>query len=114
MKPDQIKAILGRLGAATPGPWEKAVDDHGPRVGFEVGIWVPGVGEFGEWVIENVTSERPETDAEFIAHAREDVPALLDEVQRLRAGAASALDALERGENNKGGAILAALLRGDI
>ena len=72
-----LDAIEARVNAATPGPW-----------------WVEQVGDFGDKsaVIECVRwrgylntlhlGEDTPT-AEFIAHAREDVPALVAEVRRL-------------------------------
>ena len=78
-----LDAIEARVNAATPGPW-----------------WVEQVGDFGveSAVIECVRwrgylntlhlGEDTPT-AEFIAHAREDVPALVAEVRRLTAEAAT-------------------------
>lgn len=64
-----LAAIRARTEAATAGPWEAD--------GVEGNLNAPGirVAEFLSW---------PEADAQFIAHAREDVPALLAEVERLR------------------------------
>lgn len=106
MNAEQIKAILRRLGAST-GP--RLISGHKSWAGEN-----PVLTEEGHPVAICGEGDQAKADAEFFAHARSDVPDLIGEVQRLRAGAASALDALERGENNKGGAILAALLRGDI
>ena len=78
-----LDAIEARVNAATPGPW-----------------WVEQVGDFGDKsaVIECVRwrgylntlhlGEDTPT-AEFIAHAREDVPALVAEVRRLTVEAAT-------------------------
>ena len=83
-----LDAIEARVNAATPGPW-----------------WVEQVGDFGDKsaVIECVRwrgylntlhlGEDTPT-AEFIAHAREDVPALVAEVRSLRAKVA-AVEAVE-------------------
>ncbi len=85
-----LDSIKARCEAATPGPWrwwdaselrslvfedDPHLDDlSAPIVGE------PIMGGFGEpeWDISVA-------DAEFIAHAREDVPALVAEVKRLRA-----------------------------
>ena len=92
MTEEQLQAIEERANAATPGPWDNrgdivkdiafeddvifyAADSMGPHI------------ESGDWQTA-VTQMR--TDAAFIAHAREDVPALIAEVRALR----SKLDAV--------------------
>jgi hypothetical protein len=59
-----LDAIEARYEAATPGPWrvEKS--------------WVVGGKGRGEWNVACVAGEPPR-DADFIAHARTDIPALL-------------------------------------
>lgn len=64
----QLNQIKIRADAATPGPWDVDDDD-----GFVI---VPGVAD--------MCAARDERDRAFIANARTDIPALLDEVQRLR------------------------------
>lgn len=77
------EAMRRRAEAATPGPW--SISQY-PQSAF---VHAGGGGTFGP-------ARKP--DAEFIAHARTDVPALLDalgaaeaEVDRLRAVLASAV-----------------------
>ncbi|WP_060210221.1 hypothetical protein [Sporosarcina koreensis] len=68
---EQLEAIRERAEAATEGPWKNF--DGGYIVGgSEIAV--------GEVVAE---AER-DADAEFIAHAREDIPALLAEVERMQ------------------------------
>jgi hypothetical protein len=74
MTPEQLAAIKARADAATPGPWESAT----------TGVWSDIEGDL--WVAD--TSH--DYDAAFIAHAREDVPALLAEVDKWRARAEKA------------------------
>ncbi|MEV5443521.1 hypothetical protein AB0N23_13430 [Streptomyces sp. NPDC052644] len=77
---DRIAAIQARNAAATKGPW--CTDSWEIYQGSE---YLPGISS---WVGECCRSEDPEqalADAEFIAHARDDVPWLLAEVERLRA-----------------------------
>ena len=71
---DPIKA---REAAATPGPWK--VVDPGYRVAVDDGTGFLVANTF------MAPSSRDLPDARFIAHARTDVPALLAEVERLRA-----------------------------
>lgn len=69
---ERLVEIRGREKAASDGPW--AVQDKGA---------IPLIyGPDGERVAKVIDHQE---DAAFIAHAREDIPALLDEVERLRA-----------------------------
>jgi hypothetical protein len=70
---DQIEA---RLRAAAPGPWKSFVEgrDHTSGSSF---IATPG----SDIELAGATT----ADQDFIAHARQDLPRLLDEVRRLRA-----------------------------
>jgi hypothetical protein len=72
-----LDAIEARANAATPGPWE-----HGERC-----VWQAGMLNTAEIAVDCEHGNggiRRHADAEFIAHARTDVPALLAEVKRLR------------------------------
>lgn len=86
MKPD-IEAIRGRCDASTPGPWrvdgstyDEDCNEHLAPYGLEGPnerlIWSSGGGEYAH----------PDmATAQFIAHARTDIPALLayiDELER--------------------------------
>ena len=92
-----LEAIRKREAAATKGPWtsEKHADFCG-----ESGLGVIAVHEGNEngtptrglvaWLTTNLGAtfdDIPECEAngDFIAHARADVPALLAEIDRLRA-----------------------------
>jgi len=90
-----IESIEARANAATPGPWVRIGDSIGADVkkctcgvprsvyGHESGCGIDGPLITGAAI----------PDAEFIAAAREDVPALVAEVERLRAIEVEALDA---------------------
>lgn len=86
MTKEQIDAIASRAAAAERGPWEvtNGGDNEtstfidGPEGDVLIRDW-RGSGYLSE---EYVWVEEP--NAEFIAHAREDIPALLAEVERLR------------------------------
>ena len=94
-----LDAIRARADAATQGPWWAW--DRG--VGFEIAVGAPA--EDGRPVDRLPDAMRTDIgrreDAEFIAAARTDVPALLDEIEALRSvvEAAAAIVALlkERG-----------------
>ncbi|MEV6737917.1 hypothetical protein AB0N14_13680 [Streptomyces sp. NPDC051104] len=78
--PLNLDAIEARANAATPGPW--MADGH------EIYGSGCGVLDIEQWKAETLRIEDPEgakADAEFMAHARTDVPALAAEIRRLRA-----------------------------
>ena len=67
--PVDLEAIAARAAAATGGPWR--VGPQNPSY-----VWADSTGDD---VTDTVNCTE---DATFIAHAREDVPALLDLVRR--------------------------------
>lgn len=92
MPQEQLDSIREREWAAAEGPWAPWLDQDGQphmqgrlMVGVAAGVipdgetWVEGPG-VNNPVAETYTPE----DRVFIAHAREDIPALLAEVERLR------------------------------
>lgn len=76
MTDTELAAIRERCEAATEGPWEKITERW-------LGVWqdIRVVAFDGKYTICGDTAI---ADAEFIAAARTDVPALLDEVERMR------------------------------
>src|SRR5690349_8747400 len=72
-----IEGIRQRVNAATPGPWYAW--DRG--VGYMIALDPDGDRVLPEAMRTDLARAG---DAEFIAKARSDVPALLDEVERLR------------------------------
>jgi len=77
MTQEQLDAIQARVDGATGGPWGCYGD--GAHEVFDAGEYSDGDrGEVVAAVIDKLS------DAVFIAEAREDIPALLAEVQRLR------------------------------
>lgn len=81
--PPDLGAIEARANAASRGPWEH---------GMEYEQQDPGDYVSTAWGGIVVCSDQAPTpaDAEFIAHAREDVPTLAAEVRRLRAALSAA------------------------
>src|SRR5438552_15852649 len=96
-----LTAIRGRAAAATSGPWHvrRLDEDHAMNLVAISTTPDDGVGErwpdfdYGEIVAATLVQEpryasiadaRWDGNAAFIAHAREDVPNLLDEIERLR------------------------------
>lgn len=70
MNQEQLNAIKERVAKATSGPWEYDNEERG--------IWNNG----GFNYLGTVTLSH--IDADFIANAREDMPALIAEIERLR------------------------------
>lgn len=89
MRDLDLAAIRARADAATRGPWYTGIGDRHWSDGVEyVPVAVDDAREVDVALIrvcdDGSYSPAVET-AEFIAHARTDVPALCDEVDRLRA-----------------------------
>lgn len=90
MTQEQLDAIQARVDGATGGPWGCYGD--GAHEVFDAGEYSDGDrGEVVAAVIDKLS------DAVFIAEAREDIPALLAEVERLRALTTVDDDMVERG-----------------
>lgn len=89
MTEERIAEIRGREKAATQGPWRAKceileADECGNATAEMTYVSTNDKGIcilYGRGHDDANTQE----DATFIAHAREDIPALLDEVERLRA-----------------------------
>lgn len=97
---ERIQQIQARVDAATEGPWNH--HDFGYAGEQEPSIIAIHQGAFdwqsirdGHRVAFTDWAQQPCQDADFIAHARSDIPALLAEVERLTAEVA---DCAERNE----------------
>ena len=83
---DRLDQIEARADAATEGPWEKrTVNGWGMVVSYSTDAMIQLVAEFRH-------KERDLNDAEFIAHARTDVPELVEAVRRRDAALRAVLD----------------------
>lgn len=78
MNAEQLNAIKERAAKATPGPW---------KYSEQYGYLAPIIPHQSVAVICNEISRND--DAEFLASCREDVPALVAEVERLQISDAS-------------------------
>lgn len=80
-----LDAIRARADAASPYPWLAATDNGRKNgIGIVGQLSKRGTGQ-AIAVFAGPNSSQRNADAEFTAHAREDVPALVAEVERLRA-----------------------------
>lgn len=73
-----LAEIKAREQATTPGPWEEKTNRH-PQCNGEPWGWISGSSGNITW-----SGYIGKTNADFIAHARTDIPALLAEVERLK------------------------------
>lgn len=83
-----LEAIKERVARATEGSWEVVKSD---KKGVQIGTtWAHPQIKAAVAVVttakslKGVTTYIKDDDAQFIAHARQDVPALIAEVERLR------------------------------
>lgn len=107
---EQLRDIEARANAATPGPWTyDRTEEEGDRCVYSEpdGKWIANVGN---WLRQNLirfldgeslpgwkpstadieralknTYDADDADCIFIAHAREDIPRLLDHIRELEA-----------------------------
>ena len=87
-----LDLIESRANAAAPGPWRR----EGAEILNDAALR-PNVDEAGDgiWIYDE--GGHAEADAEFIAHARQDVPRLIAEIKRLR----STVDAARCGSSTR-------------
>lgn len=92
-----LAPIKAREQAATPGPW------HGDRYDGTLKYKLRGANNAIVLVVEHKScdfgfiGENGDADEEFVIHARTDMPALLAEVERLRAEVAALVNDAELG-----------------
>ena len=72
---DEIVEMRKRVSEATPGPWVSFVEAREKYSGSDV---IRTAGE------DIYLSGATVADQDFIAHARQDLPKVLDELERLR------------------------------
>lgn len=89
MNKQDLDAIREREAKATPGPWErwhKGMEFIGGTVEFNVGdnCIMTNNGGPNRRGQRNICPVFQDDDAEFIAHARTDIPLLLAEIDRLQ------------------------------
>ncbi|WP_255951610.1 hypothetical protein [Streptomyces odontomachi] len=97
LTPEREQEIRTRAEAATPGPWCTDLWEIYQGAEYEPGL--------SSWVGETCRAEDPDgarADAAFIAGAREDVPALLAEIDRLRAQRRYLIGQLQRKDAKSG------------
>lgn len=99
MTDEEAQAIKARADATTPGPWVISGDLTVYSAAEAVTTMEWASDDTDDTDLPPYTLEQHTADAAFIAHAREDIPALLAEVAAWRKLAAQAYtDILEYGE----------------
>ena len=81
MSQEYLNAIKERVAKATTGPWD--INRNSDDDVFVTDIWFDGE-DGGHVEIHGDTVASSIYNAEFIAHAREDVPMLIEEIEKLR------------------------------
>lgn len=76
----ELDGIRQRCDAATPGPWKSFVEGRDHTSGSSFIMTGDGANRGSDIELYGATT----ADQDFIAHAREDIPRLLDEIARLR------------------------------
>lgn len=76
----QLVDIADRAADATTGPWESDGAEINQALPGAPGVWVGWIGE-----TLNIDDPQSNANAAFVAHARQDVPALLRLVESMRA-----------------------------
>ena len=115
MTDEELNEIKSRVEKAVPGPWQYDGMHYEITAPYshKSGAFGPG-DRTGYWVIVSECRSRPDGPYEcdqfghefdptfdFIAHAREDVPALIAEIERLRTGIHDAMQACKNGGGDK-------------
>ncbi|MFN0247584.1 MAG: hypothetical protein ACKV2T_11915 [Kofleriaceae bacterium] len=81
MTENELVAIEARCSAARPGPWVSFIEgrDHTSGSSFIM------VGPEGARDSDIELTGATDADQDFIAHARQDIPRLVEEIRRMRA-----------------------------
>jgi type II secretory pathway component PulJ len=78
-----LEEIRKRTECARPGPWKSYIEGRDHEAGSN---YIQVSDNNQEMSTLEFSGKVTEADQDFIAHAREDIPALLSEIERLKAG----------------------------
>jgi len=92
MTEEQLEAIRKRAEKATEGPWFHTGYHVATKPGISGGYPPNSASICETFDGEYIENNNGINDASFIAHAREDIPKLLAEIDRLRNGIAIAIN----------------------
>jgi hypothetical protein len=80
MTPEEIAEIQARCDRASAGPWKAMIEGRDHTSGNSFIMTGPENARGNDIELSGATQD----DHDFVAHARQDVPLLLEEVRRLR------------------------------
>jgi hypothetical protein len=80
MSPEELREIRRRVDAASAGPWRSYLEGRDHTSGSDFIMIGDGKTRGSDIELSGATKE----DQDFIAHARQDIPRLLAEIERLR------------------------------
>jgi len=80
LAPEELDEIRARCDRATPGPWRSYVEGRDHTGGSTFIMVGEGATRRDDLEINGASPD----DNDFIAHARQDIPRLVEEVLRLR------------------------------
>lgn len=78
--PEELAEIQARCDRARPGPWKSMIEGRDHTSGSSFIMVGPPDARSEDIEMSGGTAD----DLEFVAHARQDVPRLINEVRRLR------------------------------
>ena len=86
----ELDAMERRSADATPAPWEASIEGRDHNTGGDSFIWIGDHDDDLQMYIVHSSPigypgihKSPDADIDFIANARQDVPALISEIRRL-------------------------------
>lgn len=83
---NEMKALKDRLAAASPGPWKDTWDEVANELGeTETIVSADGKMVFGLVWYNGLHASCRKEDSAFIAHARTDIPMLIEKIAALKA-----------------------------
>lgn len=77
---EELETIRRRCNAATTGPWKSLIEGRDHTSGSSFIMTGSGTGRGKDIELSGAT----DADRDFIAHAKQDIPRLLEEIERLR------------------------------
>jgi hypothetical protein len=77
---EELEAIRRRCDAATPGPWKSFIEGRDHTGGSSFIMTGSGKSRGKDIELSGATN----ADQDFIAHARQDIPRLLEEIESLK------------------------------
>jgi hypothetical protein len=80
MTDEELLEVEARCRAASPGPWKSMIEGRDHTSGSSFIMTGTGPTRGADIELTGASDE----DQDFIAHARQDVPRLVEEVRRLR------------------------------